>query len=208
MGHVPVNAHTIGEAKALVERQYVTLNGPRPSCPYGNCNHDLGPHDVVGTTFYMACNCMFAFALFFFVQATIVPKQWKTSVTVAGLVTATAWYNYTFMKQQWVETQVSPTTYRYTDWIITVPLQIAEFYFILKASGPVPSGLGMRMFTCSLLMILFGWLAEINIMAKLVGFTLGMLSWFYILYEVFAGSAAECASRLSSAASRQAFSTL
>ena len=117
-------------------------------------------------------------------------------------------YNYTYMKSQWVETQMSPTTYRYTDWIITVPLQICEFYFILKASGNVPSGLGLRMFTTSILMILFGWLAEINVMAKLVGFTLGMLSWLYILYEVFAGEAAACASRLSSSASRQAFSTL
>merc|ERR1711988_88056 len=126
---------------------------------------------------------------FFFVQVVVVPQQWKTSLSVAGLVTLVAWYNYTFMKQQWIETQVSPTTYRYTDWIITVPLQIAEFYFILKASGPVSPGLGFRLFTTSVCMILFGWLAEINFMAKMVGFTLGMLSWFYILYEVFAGSA-------------------
>merc|ERR1719230_848063 len=127
---------------------------------------------------------MFAFSLFFFVQATIVPKQWKTSCTVAGLVTATAWYNYTYMKQQWTATQQSPTVYRYTDWLITVPLQIAEFYFILKAAGPVSSGLGLRLLTSSVLMILFGWLAEIDVMAKLVGFTLGMSCWLYILYEV------------------------
>jgi len=184
------------------------LNLPRPGCPYGNCGNALGSHDIVGTTFYIACNCMLAFAAFFFVQVIVVPQQWKTSVSVAGLVTLVAWYNYTYMKQQWVETQVSPTTYRYTDWIITVPLQIVEFYFILKASGNVPQGLGMRLFTASILMIVFGWLAEINVMAKLVGFTLGMASWLYILYEVFAGSAAECASRLTSSASRQAFSTL
>merc|ERR1719265_2379869 len=168
----------------------------------------LGPHDIVGTTFFIACNMMLAFTLFFFVQVGVVPRQWRTSVSIAGLVTLVAWYNYTYMKSQWVETQMSPTTYRYTDWIITVPLQICEFYFILKASGPVSSGLGLRMFTTSILMILFGWLAEINVMAKLVGFTLGVLSWLYILYEVFAGSAAECASLLTSEASRSAFGTL
>jgi len=168
----------------------------------------LGPHDVVGTTFYIACNCMLAFAVFFFVQVSVVPKQWRTSVSVAGLVTLVAWYNYTFMKTQWVMTQVSPTTYRYTDWVITVPLQIAEFYFILKASGPVDSGLGLRLFSCSLGMILFGWLAEINVMAKLVGFSLGMASWFYILYEVFAGQAASIATKLRNPASIQAFTTL
>ncbi len=64
------------------------------------------------------------------------------------------------------------------------------------------------MFITSILMIVFGWLAEINIMAKMVGFTLGMLCWLYIVYETFAGQAAECASRLTSSASRQAFATL
>merc|ERR1719311_1036910 len=107
-------------------------------------------------TFYIACNMMLAFTLFFFVQVGVVPQQWRTSVSVAGLVTGVAWYNYTYMKEQWVETQMSPTQYRYTDWLITVPLQIVEFYFILKASGPVSSGLGLRLFSASVLMILTG----------------------------------------------------
>jgi bacteriorhodopsin len=183
-------------------------NGPRPSCPYGNCNHVLGPHDVVGTTFYIACNMMLAFTLFFFVQVTVVPKKWKTSVSVAGLVTGVAWYNYTYMKDQWVEKQISPTQFRYTDWLITVPLQIVEFYFILKASGPVNSSLGMRMFTMSILMVLFGWLGEINLMAKLMSFCLGCAAWLYIIYETFAGEASACAAKITSAASRQAFGTL
>jgi bacteriorhodopsin len=176
--------------------------------PCADCGNVLGPHDVIGITFYVACNGMLAFAAFFFVQASVVSREWKTSTSVAGLVCITAWYNYTFMRQQWIETQSSPTVYRYTDWLITVPLQIAEFYFILSAAGPVSSGLGFRLFSTSVMMIMFGWLAEIDVMAKLVGFSLGMACWLYILYEVFAGSAAECASRITSAAARQAFGTL
>merc|ERR1719454_2538765 len=106
-------------------------------------------------TFYIACNMM-AFTMFFFVQVGVVPKQWKTSVAVAGLVTGVAWYNYTYMKEQWIQKQMSPTQYRYTDWLITVPLQIVEFYFILKASGPVAPSLGLRLLTSSVLMIVFG----------------------------------------------------
>jgi len=184
------------------------LNGPRPGCPRGNCGTVLGPHDIVGMTFYIACNMMLAFTAFFFVQVGIVPTQWRTSVSVAGLVTGVAWYNYTYMKQQWVETQSSPTNYRYTDWLITVPLQICEFYFILKASGPVDGGLGLRLFVASLAMVFFGWLAEIDVMAKLVGFVLGMLCWFYILYEVTAGSAADLASKLTATSSKKAFASL
>jgi len=183
-------------------------NPPRPSCPYGNCGPILGPHDIVGTTFYIACNMMLAFTLFFFVQVGVVPKQWKTSVSVAGLVTGVAWYNYTFMKDQWIETQVSPTTYRYTDWLITVPLQIVEFYFILKASGPVNPALGSRLFLTSLAMVFFGWLAEIDVMAKLVGFVLGMACWLYIVYETFSGEASAYGKKLSTPAQKSAFNTL
>merc|ERR1712031_33826 len=119
-----------------------------------------------------------------------------------------AWYNYTYMKQQWVETQISPTNYRYTDWLITVPLQIVEFYFILKASGPVNGALGMRLFSSSVAMVMFGWLAEIDVLAKVVGFALGCACWLYIVYETFSGEAAMYAAKLTSPASKQAFNTL
>lgn len=160
-------------------------------------------------TFYIACNMMLAFALFFFVQVGVVPQQWKTSVNIAGLVTGIAWYNYTYMKQQWIETQMSPTTYRYTDWLITVPLQIVEFYFILKASaGPVSGSLGVRLFLASILMVFFGWMAEVDIMAKTVGFGLGCFFWFYIIYEVSAGEAAGLARSMNSEAAKSAFSSI
>jgi len=188
---------------------HVNLNPPRPGCPYGNCGSVLGPHDVVGTTFYIACNMMLAFTLFFFVQVGQVPKQWKTSVSIAGLVTGVAWYNYTYMKEQWIHTQMSPTQYRYTDWLITVPLQITEFYFILKACGPVSSSLGTKLFLMSIMMVFSGWLAEIDVLPKLIGFALGMFCWLYIVYETFAGEASGIASKLKhGSASKQAFTTL
>jgi len=152
---------------------------------------------------------MLAFTMFFFVQATVVPRQWKTSVTIAGLVTGVAWYNYTYMKDQWVQTQQSPTQYRYTDWLITVPLQITEFYFILKSSGgSVPSSLGSQLFMVSIAMVFFGWLAEINVLSKLVGFVLGCSCWLYIVYSTFVGEASVYAKGLTSNASKQAFGTL
>ena len=33
------------------------------------------------------------------------------------------------MRDVWVMTGDSPTVYRYIDWLITVPLQMVEFYF-------------------------------------------------------------------------------
>ena len=49
------------------------------------------------------------------------------------------------MKETWVKTHSSPTQYRYVDWLITVPLQITEFYFILKGAGPVRAVVSTRM---------------------------------------------------------------
>lgn len=210
----PEQVHLRNAAVGVVDHighyeQAAFHNGPRPDCPYGNCGSVLGPHDIVGTTFYIACNMMLAFTMFFFVQATVVPRQWKTSVTIAGLVTGIAWYNYTYMKEQWIQTQQSPTQYRYTDWLITVPLQITEFYFILKSSGGnVPASLGSKLFLTSIAMVFFGWLAEINVMAKLVGFVLGCGCWLYIVYSTFAGEASEYAKALTSNSSKQAFGTL
>jgi len=126
----------------------------------------------------------------------VVPTQWKTSVSIAGIVCGVAWYNYTFMKETWLLTQSSPTTYRYTDWLITVPLQIAEFYFLLKAAGPVPSSLGVKLFSTSVLMVFAGWLAETCVAPKLLGFVVGMACWLYIVSEVTFGSAAAIAKNL------------
>jgi bacteriorhodopsin len=151
---------------------------------------------------------MLAFTIFFMAQLSVVPKKWRMSVTTAGLVTGVAWYNYNYMKFTWTMTQQSPTTFRYTDWLITVPLQILEFYMILQASGPVNPNLAMKMFFSSLGMVFAGWLAEINVMPKLLGFMLGMAGWLYIVMETFSGEAAGYAAKMTNPASKSAFATL
>ena len=39
------------------------------------------------------------------------------------------------------ETNASPTVFRYVDWLLTVPLQIIEFYLILAAIAVVRAAL-------------------------------------------------------------------
>ena len=68
---------------------------------------------------------------------------WKTSVTVAGLVTGVAFVHYMYMREVWVMTGDSPTVYRYIDWLITVPLQMIEFYLILAAVRKIPGAPGI-----------------------------------------------------------------
>jgi len=64
------------------------------------------------------------------------------------------------------------------------------------------------MFLCAVAMVFCGWLAEVDVVAKLVGFCFSMACWLYIVYEVFAGEAAGQAAKLTSGASQQAFGVL
>ena len=87
--------------------------------------------DYVGISFWIATAMMLATTVFFLVERQNVAAKWKTSMSVAALVTGIAWYHYTYMRQHWVDNGSSPIVYRYIDWLLTVPLQIAEFYLCL-----------------------------------------------------------------------------
>ena len=50
------------------------------------------------------------------------------------------------------------TQLRYIDWLITVPLQIVEFYLILKVVGKVTSGLFWQLLIASVVMLVGGLL--------------------------------------------------
>ncbi|CAD7968843.1 unnamed protein product [Amoebophrya sp. A25] len=169
----------------------------------------LGSHDIVGVTFWIACASMLAGSVFFFSERATVPEKWKTSITVAGLVTGVAFWNYCFMRESWVETQSSPTVYRYTDWLITVPLQIVEFYLILKAVLPnISVNLFYRLMAESLLMLLCGWAGETGIVSVLCGFVPGCLCWFALIYEMFSGEAGQLAQGCGNKACLQAFNAM
>ena len=91
----------------------------------------LAQDDFVGISFWIISMGMLAATAFFFMERNTVAPGWKTSVTVAGLVTGIAFIHYMYMREVWVMTGDSPTVYRYIDWLITVPLQMIEFYFCL-----------------------------------------------------------------------------
>ena len=98
----------------------------------------LDPRDFVGVTFWLISMAMVAATFFFFLERDRVVGKWKTSVTVAGLVTLIAAVHYFYMREVWVNTGESPTVFRYIDWLLTVPLQIVEFYLILAAIAVAP----------------------------------------------------------------------
>ena len=104
----------------------------------------LATDDFVGISFWLISMGMLAATAFFFMEQANVGAQWRKSVNVAGLVTGIAFIHYMYMRNVWVETGDTPTVYRYIDWLITVPLQLIEFYLILSAVRKVPIGIFWR----------------------------------------------------------------
>ncbi len=76
----------------------------------------LASDDFVGISFWVISMGMLAATAFFFLERGSVAQGWKTSVTVAGLVTGIAFIHYMYMRGVWVQTGDSPTVYRYIDW--------------------------------------------------------------------------------------------
>ena len=168
----------------------------------------LAADDFVGISFWLISMGMLAATAFFFMEQANVGAQWRKCVNVAGLVTGVAFIHYMYMRGVWVETGETPTVYRYIDWLITVPLQLIEFYLILSAVRKVDSGIFWRILIGSLVMLVGGYLGEAGFINSMLGFIIGIAGWIYILYEIFSGEAGKAVSRSGNKSLETAFGAL
>ena len=168
----------------------------------------LATNDYVGISFWIATAIMLASTVFFFVERQDVSGKWRTSLTVAGLVTGIAFWHYLYMRGMWSDMGASPTVFRYIDWLITVPLQIIEFYLIVAAVTAVSAGIFWRLLIASIVMLVGGYLGETGLWAPSVGFAVGMIAWVYIIYEIFLGETAAANAASGNSASQSAFNTI
>ncbi|MAI41687.1 MAG: bacteriorhodopsin-like [Candidatus Azotimanducaceae bacterium] len=181
----------------------LTLSGS--GTVYGADVMVLKADDFVGISFWLATAIMLASTVFFFIERGDVAVKWRTSLTVAGLVTGVAFWHYLYMRGIWVATDDSPTVYRYIDWLITVPLQIVEFYLILAAVTAVRTGLFWQLLIASIVMLLGGYAGETGMLPPVIGFVIGMAGWLYIIYLIFFGEASKVSAESGNAASQMAF---
>ena len=168
----------------------------------------LASDDFVGISFWLVSMACLAATVFFFLERSSVPAQWRTSITVAGLVTGIAFIHYMYMRDVWIMTGESPTVYRYIDWLITVPLLMIEFYLVLAAVGKANSGIFWRLLIGTVVMLVGGYLGEAGYINATLGFVIGMAGWFYILYEVFSGEAGKAAAKSGNKALVTAFGAM
>ena len=155
----------------------------------------LSGSDFVGITFWVVSIAMWAATIFFFYEGMRVSGKWRTSMVVAGLITFIAAVHYMYMREYWVEMGESPVVYRYIDWVLTVPLQMVEFYLILIAAGAAVSGGSFwRLLVGTLVMVVGGYLGEAGMIPVILGFIIGMIGWAVIIWEIFRGEASQAAS--------------
>ena len=164
--------------------------------------------DFVQISFWIATAAMLASTVFFFLERYDVSPKWRTSVTVAGLVTGVAFWHYLYMRGVWIDTGNSPTELRYVDWLITVPLQILEFYLILLAVTKVKISLFWKLLVSSLVMLVFGYLGEAGYLNNIIAFSIGMLGWIYVIYLIYFGEAKKVNSISNNSASQMAFNAI
>jgi len=175
---------------------------------------DLNAEDMVGVSFWLVSAALLAATAFFFVERDRVHAKWKTSLTIAGLVTGIAFWHYMYMRGVWVDslaatgTGDSPTVFRYIDWLLTVPLLIIEFYLILKAVTNVAASLFYKLLIGSLVMLIFGYLGETKELPYLPAFVVGMLAWIYMIHTLWMGEGAQARNASGNAAVTSAYNTM
>ena len=174
-------------------------------------NGGLNPNDYVGVSFWIISAAMLAATYFFYVERDRAVGKWKTSLTVAAMVTGIAALHYFYMRGVWADTGESPTVFRYVDWLLTVPLQIVEFYLILAAIAVVGASLFWRLLIAAVVMLVAGYLGEVNTDSGALlwgGFIVGTAAWLYIIYEIFAGEASKINAEQGTASSKMAFNAM
>ena len=152
--------------------------------------------DYVGISFWIVSVAMFAATVFFLYEGMNVKSSWRVSLLVVGLVTLIATVHYYYMRELWVNTGESPIVYRYIDWLLTVPLQMIEFYLILIAAGlAVSPSVFWRLLFGTLVMLLGGYAGENGWISAPMGFVIGMAGWVFIVFEIFKGESSVVATK-------------
>ena len=114
-------------------------------------------------------------SFFFFVSARGSLKEGnRMAVTLSATVVLIAFYHYVRIFDSWVATAgvgnpgAFNEGYRYVDWLLTVPLLVAELILVLRLDKKVESKLIQRNVVYAFLMIATGYIGELDVQTTVV----------------------------------------
>jgi bacteriorhodopsin len=154
--------------------------------------------DPIAFTFFTGYMAMMAASVFFFFERGSVDKKWQLSLLVSGLITFIAAVHYYYMRDYYLATGENPTSLRYIDWVLTVPLMCVEFFILTKAAGARMSLL-WKLIIASVWMLVFGYIGEAfnpeggSTSHSVIYGVISTLGYLYILYTIWFGEVANLA---------------
>jgi bacteriorhodopsin len=157
-----------------------------------------GQYQLVYNAFSFVVAAMFAAGLFFILGRDRVSARHRMAVTLSTLVVFIAGYHYFRIFGSWEAaftqtaggfTQSSPFNegYRYADWLLTVPLLLAELVLLLGLARSRSKSLITKVGVAAVLMIGLGYPGEVaaQASAKWAWWAAGMIPFVYILWVLF-----------------------
>ena len=164
-------------------------------------NLTAGQFNLIYNAFSFAFATFAASTLFFWLGRGQVAAQYKTALTITGLVTFIAAYHYFRIFESWGEAftfvdgaLVATGTpfndaYRYVDWLLTVPLLLVELILVMNLTRSETISRATRLGLLAALMIVLGYPGEIATSAgeRWLWGTLSMIPFLWIVYELFVG---------------------
>jgi bacteriorhodopsin len=159
-----------------------------------------GQYNLVYNAFSFVIASMGAAFLFFLLSRNKVAPRHRTAVTITTLVVGIALYHYLRIFNSFSEAfkftdgqrvqNGSPFNegYRYVDWLLTVPLLLAELVIVLKLSKAKTRSLIVRLTIAAIAMIALGWPGEVSdpdSTARTLWGVASTIPFLYILYVLF-----------------------
>jgi bacteriorhodopsin len=148
-----------------------------------------GQADLVYNALSFAVAAMGIGFVYFLVSRNRVAPAYRSAVTMSAMICGIAAYHYwrifgAFTENGWNE------GYRYADWLLTVPLLVAELVVVAGLTAAVAKKVTPRLVIAALLMIATGYPGETAADGSSARFIWGAISglfMLYVLYEIFAG---------------------
>lgn len=160
----------------------------------------FGQFQLVYNALSLAIAAMLGSFLFFVMARGQLTPKYRPAMIMSSLVVAIAGYHYFRIFNSWHDAyQLSPAgtyvptgapfndAYRYVDWLLTVPLLVAELVAVLALSRDVRGSLMTRLVIAAVAMIALGYPGEIaatSDMRHMWGL-LSTVPFLYILYVLY-----------------------
>ena len=169
----------------------------------------LGQYNLIYNGFSFGFATLAAATIFFWLGRSQVKAEYKTALTITGLVTFIAAYHYFRIFESWghayefVDGTLQATgvpfndAYRYVDWLLTVPLLLVELILVMGLSKSETMSRATRLGLLALLMVALGYPGEVatTSSARWAWGLASMVPFLWIVYELYVGLSKSIASQ-------------